>query len=90
MNQKDDFVTAYDSAMNDPKKVRAQLLLDFLIQVREAMIAQGITDIDMSERLGLEPEYLNCLFTGQIKMRLDLMVRISVALRCRLRFTLEK
>ena len=89
VSQQSDFHKAFDYAKLDPVTIKNLLRMDFLVQIQARMKESGVSNLEMAERIGADEEVLHCIFSGEIPLKLDLMVMLALAVKCRLRIYLE-
>ncbi|MES2398346.1 MAG: helix-turn-helix transcriptional regulator [Pseudomonadota bacterium] len=61
----------------------------FLLDINTRMLEQGITHVELAQRLGTSRSYISQLFAGNANLSMQTMSRLAAAVGCTFKVQLE-
>lgn len=72
-----------------PERTAESVAVTFLVEINARMLAQGINNVELAQRMGTTRSYITRLFRGSVNLSVQTMARLAAAVGCSVRVQLE-
>ena len=72
-----------------PERTAASVAVTFLVEINARMLAQGINNVELAQRMGTTRSYITRLFRGSANLSVQSMTRLAAAVGCSIRVQIE-
>lgn len=72
-----------------PEYTAESVVVTFLVEINARMLAQGINNVELAQRMGTTRSYITRLFRGSTNLSVQAMTRLAAAVGCTVRMRVE-
>ena len=72
-----------------PAYTAEKVAVAFLVDINARMVAQGISNVELAQRMGTTRSYITRLFRGSTNLSVQTMTRLAHAVGCSVRVQLD-
>lgn len=73
-----------------PEATAERVAVAFLVEINSRMLAQGISNVELAQRMGTTRSYITRLFRGSANLSVQTMARLALAVGCSVRVQLDE
>ena len=72
-----------------PEYTAESVAVAFMVEINARMLAEGINDVELAQRMGTTRSYITRLFRGSTNLSVQTMTRLALAVGCSVRVQLD-
>ena len=72
-----------------PEFTAESVAVAFMVDINARMLAQGISNVELAQRMGTTRSYITRLFRGSANLSVQTMTRLAAAVGCSVRVQVE-